>query len=140
MELTYDIRHIVLRDGLPRESCFWETDRLPGVFHLGGWIDNRQVGTATFQPDHNPDFPEEPAYRLRGMAVLPDARGFGVGALMLLTGMDRVRQLGVPLLWCDARIGAVPFYTRYGWVQYGECFEIPSAGTHYRMRKTLTNI
>lgn len=136
-ELTYDIRHIVLRTGLARDTCYWDTDRLSGAFHLGGWLNTKQVGVATFQPEPDPDIPEESAYRLRGMAVLPDARGFGVGALLLLCGEDRVRQMGINRLWCDARIGAADFYRKYGWESAGEAYEIPTAGLHYRMRKML---
>ncbi|MDR0325920.1 MAG: GNAT family N-acetyltransferase [Oscillospiraceae bacterium] len=136
-ELTYDIRHIVLRQGLPRESCYWDTDKLPGVFHLGGWVESRQTGVATFQPEPYPEEPDTPAYRLRGMAVLPEARGRGVGTLMLLAGTDRVKQMGIGLLWCDARIGAVDFYLRHGWERHGELFEIPTAGPHYRMIRAM---
>lgn len=136
-ELTYDIRHTVLRAGLPRESCYWDTDRLPGAFHLGGWLDGRQTGAATFLPEPYPDGPDGQAYRLRGMAVLPEARGQGVGALMLLAGTDRIRQRKIGLLWCDARTGAVDFYLRHGWERHGELFEIPTAGPHYRMTKVL---
>jgi GNAT superfamily N-acetyltransferase len=137
-ELTYDIRHIVLRDGLPRESCYWETDRLAGAFHLGGWLDGRMTGVATFQPEDDPAFPGKPACRLRGMAVLPEARGQGVGTLMLLAGEDRVRQMGIVNVWCDARIGAVGFYKNHGWTVFGDLFDIPTAGPHYRMRKILS--
>ncbi|MDR1669051.1 MAG: GNAT family N-acetyltransferase [Oscillospiraceae bacterium] len=136
-ELTYDIRHAVLREGLPRESCYWDTDTLPGAFHLGGWLEGRQAGVATFQPEADPDEPDVPAYRLRGMAVLPDARGCGVGALMLLSGEDRVRQTGITRLWCDARIGAVGFYRKHGWESVGEAYDIPTAGLHCRMKKKL---
>jgi GNAT superfamily N-acetyltransferase len=136
-ELTYDIRHIVLRGGLPRESCYWETDRLPGTFHLGGWLDGKQTGTSTFQPEPDPGLPGVEAYRIRGMAVLPEARGKGVGTLMLLAGCGRVRGLGVKYMWCDARIGAAEFYRRHGWVIHGELFDIPTAGPHYRMRYEL---
>jgi GNAT superfamily N-acetyltransferase len=135
--LTYDIRHIVLRQGMPRESCYWETDRLPGAFHLGGWVEDRMAGVATFQPEEDPEYPGRPAYRLRGMAVLPEMRKQGVGALMLLTGEDRIFQMGIAGLWCDARIGAVDFYLSHGWTRHGELFDIPTAGPHYRMRKTL---
>ncbi|MCL2002846.1 MAG: GNAT family N-acetyltransferase [Oscillospiraceae bacterium] len=136
-ELTYDIRHIVLRQGLPRDSCYWETDCLSGVFHLGGWLEGRMVGVATFQPEEDPSYPGVPAYRLRGMAVLPEARRQGVATLMLLAGEDRVSQMGICALWCDARIGAVAFYERHGWTRHGELFDIPTAGPHYRMRKNL---
>lgn len=136
-ELTYDIRHIVLRRGLPRESCYWETDRLPGAFHLGAWLNGEMTGVATFQPEE--EFPGKPAYRLRGMAVLTEARNQGVGTLMLLTGEDRVLRTGIGDMWCDARIGAAEFYLRHGWAKYGELFDIPTAGPHYRMRKILKN-
>jgi GNAT superfamily N-acetyltransferase len=138
-ELTYDIRHIVLRAGLPRDSCYWQTDRLPGVFHLGGWIGDRMTGTATFQPEEDPSYPGVQAYRLRGMAVLEEARNKGVGTLILLAGEDRVAQMGIADIWCDARIGAVGFYLRHGWTKHGEEFDIPTAGLHYRMRKKLKN-
>lgn len=137
-ELTYDIRHLVLRDGLPRESCYWDTDKNEGVFHLGAWIGGYQVGTATFQPERDPDYPEHDSYRLRGMAVLPESRGEGAGGLLLLTGEDRVRQMGINHIWCHARTGAISFYEKYGWEKSGEIFEIPTAGLHYIMRKDLS--
>jgi GNAT superfamily N-acetyltransferase len=139
-ELTYDIRHIVLRTGLPRDTCYWETDRLPGVFHIGGWLDGRMTGAATFQPEEDPSRPGGPAYRLRGMAVLEEARGKGVGKLMLLAGEDRIRQMGISYIWCDARIGAVDFYLKHDWIRYGDVFEIPTAGLHYRMGKILNKL
>jgi hypothetical protein len=42
------------------------------------------------------------------------------------------------LLWCNARVPAVPFYREMGWAVVSEPFEIPTAGPHVRMVKRLT--
>lgn len=134
---TYAIRHSVLREGMPIESCYWDTDENEGTFHLGGFINGTQTGVSTFQKEMFPDTGEN-AYRLRGMAVLPESRSEGIGSLMLLAGEDRVRNMGFKLIWCHARIGAVAFYQRNGWKTIGDVFDIPTAGPHYLMTKDLS--
>lgn len=134
---TIPIRHAVLRAGMPVEACYWDKDDDEGTFHLGGYLNDAHVGVCTFQREPFPD-EDKPGYRLRGMAVLPEARGEGIGALMLASGEDRVRNTGIEEVWCDARIGAAPFYRKYGWETVSGVFEISGAGPHFRMRKSLT--
>jgi hypothetical protein len=38
------------------------------------------------------------------------------------------------ILWCKARIKAVDFYRRNGWITVGEEFEIANFGPHYHMK------
>lgn len=133
---TVAIRHEVLRTGMPVESCYWDKDEAEGTFHLGGYVNDTHVGVCTFQRETHP-LTGEDAYRLRGMAVLPEYRGHGVAALMLAAGEDRARRSGITEAWLDARIGAVGFYEKYGWEKIGGLFEIPTAGPHYRMVKRL---
>lgn len=73
------------------------------------------------------------AWRLRGMATSAEARGTGLGRLVLEGGFAAVRDGGGRYLWCNARVGAVPFYRRLGLVAVGPAFDVPEIGPHYVM-------
>jgi GNAT superfamily N-acetyltransferase len=62
------------------------------------------------------------AWRLRGMATRPELRSTGIGSRVLQTCIDHVRADGGGLLWCEARVPAVGFYERAGFVTWGEPF------------------
>ena len=73
------------------------------------------------------------AWRLRGMATSDDARGTGLGRLVLEGAFGVVREAGASYLWCNARLVAVPFYARLGLTAAGPEFDIPGIGPHYVM-------
>ena len=77
------------------------------------------------------------SWRLRGMATSEAARGTGLGRQVLEGCFDAVRQGGGRYLWCNARIGAVPFYERLGLAAVGPAFDIPEIGPHYVMWRAL---
>jgi predicted GNAT family N-acyltransferase len=60
--------------------------------------------------------------KLGRMAVLPGARGAGVGAAMLNVLKARAAEWGVPIV-LHAQQGAIAFYARHGFVTRGEPFE-----------------
>jgi hypothetical protein len=41
------------------------------------------------------------------------------------------------LLWCNARLPAVGFYEKQGWITISDTFEIPTAGPHRKMKKEI---
>lgn len=112
--------------GLP-PSC--EGDELdPGALQLIARDDShRAVGVARLTADH----------RISRVAVLPAARGQGVGTALLRQLVDRARSFGWPGVQLDAQVDAVDFYTREGFVAVGELFEQASL-LHQAMRKTLS--
>lgn len=68
-------------------------------------------------------------YALRGMAVAPESQRGGVGwALVRAVCAD----VAAPM-WCNARVDAVGFYSRMGWVSVGPIFVIEHHGPHQRM-------
>lgn len=81
------------------------------------------------------------AWRLMQMATAPEARGRGIGGLVVDAAVDHLIRIGVPLVWCHARERAVPFYARHGFEGYGELFvEYPEPGKpvpHLRMCREL---
>lgn len=124
------VRYAILRAGLPISESHFEKDNDPDTLHAGAFIGTKCAGAATFV--HNP-FDGQDAYQLRGMAVDPQYRSQGVGKALLDFLIAQLRTRGVKLVWCNARLIAIPFYERLGWTRIDELFEIPTAGPHYRM-------
>jgi GNAT superfamily N-acetyltransferase len=120
------LRHAELRTGLPRETARFDGDDEPATVHVGAFDGDAVVGCASFM---RRPYDGRPAWQLRGMATRADRRGTGVGAAVLRFGVELVRRV-TPLLWCNARVPAVPFYERQGWTIMSDVFDIPTAGPH----------
>lgn len=128
-----DVRHAVLRVGQPRETAIFDGDDLASTRH---WVGERAgmvvaVVTVLARPlpptDGAPEPP--PQWQLRGMAVLPEYRGSGLGGALLQAVHVEVAQP----MWCNARERAVPFYRRHGWEPLGGSFDLPPIGPHQRL-------
>jgi GNAT superfamily N-acetyltransferase len=140
VEEIIDLRHAVLRQGLPRSEAIFEGDHAPTSRHYAAVSDagGAAVCCATLHPV---PWEGEPAWQLRGMATMPQFRGRGIGReLMALIESDLLAGgPDVPrLLWCNARVPALGFYRGRGWHVISEQFDIPTAGPHFRMLKRLT--
>jgi GNAT superfamily N-acetyltransferase len=131
-EEVVDVRHRVLRDGQPRGSAVFEGDEAATTRHWVADHDGRVVGVVTVlsAPMPGEAGADAPGLQLRGMAVLPEHRGQGLGEALL----DAThRDVGAPM-WCNARVGVVAFYERRGWRAVGGPFDVPGIGPHQRMR------
>ena len=140
------LRTAVLRPG-------WEPGRLatypvgdePGTVHVAAYADGGDApgGVATVYAEappaaHRGEIPEAAyapgaAWRLRGMATSEAARGTGLGRLVLQECFAAVRDGGGAVLWCNARVGALPVYERMGLRAVGPEFDIAEIGPHYVM-------
>jgi GNAT superfamily N-acetyltransferase len=130
-----DLRHRVLRSGLPRESAIFPGDELPTSRHFGAFDGPKAVCCATF---HLEPWQGEPAWRLRGMATDDNFRGKGVGRALLNFAEEIViSENPIRLFWCNARTPAAQFYQSLDWKIVSDVFEIPTAGPHYVMVKRL---
>jgi predicted GNAT family N-acyltransferase len=130
---TYPIRHQVLREGYPIESCYFAGDHDEKTFHLGAIVDKKLVSVASFYFDPSPHFSDPYQYRLRGMATLPEQRNQGFSRSLLQTAIPVIRQNQGTLLWCNARFQAVGFYESTGLQKLGNIFEIEGIGPHQLM-------
>ena len=139
-EEIVDLRHAVLRQGLPREEALFAGDDLPTSRHCGAFADGVAVCCATL---HASEWEGEAAWQLRGMATLPEFRGKGVGRAVLevmeadFNGHGGAGAGAGALCWCNARVPAVGFYETMGWRVVSGMFEIPTAGPHVKMVKRL---
>ena len=84
------------------------------------------VGTGRMQADGH----------IGRMAVLADWRGQGVGSRMLVSLMDRAREMRLPSVWLTAQATAVPFYLKHQFVAEGDEF-VEAGIVHRRMRRVL---
>lgn len=129
------LRHAVLRPHLPLSAAMYPEDSNPEIFHLGMRLEGRLIACATFFPE---PLDGRPAWRLRGMATLPEHRNAGHGGRLLEAGAAEIASRGGTLLWCAGRKSAVPFYLRHGFVIQGEEFEVPALGPHFVLVRDLT--
>jgi len=134
---TITIRHQVLRQGKPIESCSFEGDNLISTFHLGLRYYGELIGVATFIKNQHPDFSEEAQFQLRGMAILQQFQGKRLGNVLLEKGIQQLKLLDANLIWCNARETATNFYSKFGFNTSGKPFDIPNIGKHYIMFKNI---
>jgi GNAT superfamily N-acetyltransferase len=76
---------------------------------------------------------EPRAWRVRGMATAPAARGRGAGAAVLTALVDHAREQGATRIWCNARTPARSLYERGGFRAVSDEFELPQIGPHFVM-------
>lgn len=134
---TYPVRHIVLRKGRPIETCTLDGDLLSTTFHLGGFIANNLVATASFFKGNSTENDFKNAYQLRGMAVLESHHHYGYGRQLLEFGEKFLQEKKIDILWMNARITALGFYSKLNYQTIGTVFEIPLVGEHYVMFKKI---
>lgn len=132
------IRRRVLRAGLPAPNVEFAGDDADDTLHAGAFLDGRLVAVATVLRRPPPDEPDvAAAWQVRGMATEPAARGRGLGGDLLERCIDHVVRAGGGVVWCNARIRAVPFYERHGFVREGDVFDVVDLGPHVRMRRRV---
>lgn len=114
------LRELVLGDEASGPQTF-SGDLSPTTRHWAARIDGEVVGCVSVM--------QLRGLALRGMAVRPDLQDRGIGAKMMRTLATEVREP----MWCNARLAAVPFYRRVGWVETGPVFEMDGRGPHQRL-------
>ena len=127
---TYDLRHRILRPHQTLSACAFPYDTAPGALHIGGFLNGQLIGIGSIVPEPRKNVTQPISWRIRGMAVQEDARGSGVGSTILQTLIEYVRTQPLPAeIWCYGRAHVKGFYERFGFVQEGDLFELPEAGS-----------
>jgi GNAT superfamily N-acetyltransferase len=133
VETVRPVRQAVLRPGQPAEATVYPGDDAPGAWHVGAYSDGDLLGIASVYTEAPAGEIDPCAYRLRGMAVVPEARGRGCGRALVQACVRHVLAHGGNRLWCNGRVSALGFYTALGFEPVGERFDLPFSGPHYRM-------
>ena len=127
-----DLRHRILRVGLPRSAAVFSGDDAADAIHLAAYHGEALVGCASLhrRPPHE--------YQLRGMAVDSELQRHGIGGALLAEAERLAARSGAKAIWANCRTPAVPFYQKHGWEIISDEFLIETAGPHRKMRKSLT--
>jgi predicted GNAT family N-acyltransferase len=126
-----DLRHGVLRQGLPREAAVFEGDQDPAAVHVAAIAGDAVVGCATLHPSR---WEDQPAWQLRGMAVAEAYRNGGIGGELVRAILEHVdAETPGRTVWANARVPAARFYQKLGWEIVSDVFEIPTAGPHVQI-------
>ncbi len=142
VEKILDLRHRILRAGLPPESARFDGDQADTTLHLAafavdasGRAGEKAVGCLSLMLNR---FAGQPAWQLRGMAVDEPLQRHGLGRELITRAEQAAASDGrAGWLWCNARLPAAGFYQKQGWSIVSEVFEIPMAGPHVKMTKRL---
>jgi ribosomal protein S18 acetylase RimI-like enzyme len=136
---TFIVRHPVLRQGKPLESCVFEGDDLSSTHHFGLYTDNHLIGIISLFQKTNAIFVSQKQAQIRGMAVLETHQKQGLGDALVKYCENYCNDNQIDLIWFNARTAAVGFYKKLGYQIVGEPFDIPDVGEHYLMYKELKN-
>ncbi len=137
-EQTLTLRQSILRPHQTIAECVYPTDHSPDGLHVGAFLDGKLVGVASIFREQFPDEPQWNAWRLRGMATLPEVRRKGYGAALIRACIAHVATHGGNLLWCNGRTSAREFYRALGFREHGDEYESPAGtGPHYIFRREV---
>lgn len=139
-EMTYNLRHNILRPHQSLEDCKYETDYEDDSFHIGAFHQGELIAVASFCIENHPDFKFHKQYRLRAMATHEKYRRLGAGRAVVEYAEDLIRDKGVYFLWCKGRTSVQEYYQKLGFTAYGEVFDYPPIGPHIIMYKDLGKI
>lgn len=133
------LRNLVLRPNLPIETTYYDLDNDIETFHLASIMDNTIISIGTFYPENDIELQTKNGYRLRGMATHPKFRRKSAATKLMKESFVLLKEKKCDVLWCNARLVAVEFYTSLGFKITGKIFDIPSIGPHYKMYKSVIN-
>ena len=127
---TRPLRQAVLRPHQTVDAM--AADEPAGASAAGAFDGETLISVGLVGPDGEPG-----AWRVRGMATAPDARGKGAGSAVLDALVAHATANGATRVWCNVRTPALSLYKRAGFRVVSEEFEIPEIGPHSAMERRL---
>ncbi len=130
---TRPLRQAILRPHQRVEELVYPGDDAPETAHFGAFLGGKLIGIASVyhEPPHGET--DKGAWRLRGMAVVPELFRKGIGSLLLRACIHHAKRRGGTMMWFNARTPAVQFYQAHGFQIRGAEFTLPDIGPHYFM-------
>ncbi len=132
-----ELRHLLLRPHQRPEELVYEGDDAPEALHLGAFEGELLVGIASITREPPPGAGDPAAWRVRGMATVPERRGWGIGGELLEACIDHARSHGASIVWCNGRLPARSFYELHGFAVERGPFEVAGIGPHVELRRLI---
>jgi GNAT superfamily N-acetyltransferase len=128
--LTWRLRRDVLYPEQQIAEMEMEED-FDGI-HFGAFMDNKLVGVVSL-------FQTETKFQFRKLAIEPSVQNMRIGSKLLTYITNYAKENGCELIWCNARLSAIGFYLKAGYIATGKQFS--KKGVDYEiMEKAITPI
>ena len=124
--LTWRLRRDVLYPG--QKMFEMEMDEDADGIHFGAFKDNQLVGVVSL-------FQKDTDFQFRKLAVDPAVQGMGIGNRLLDYITKHAQDEGGTKIWCNARLSAIGFYLKSGFVQTGQTFS--KGGIDYEIMEKM---
>ncbi|WP_303310337.1 GNAT family N-acetyltransferase [Hymenobacter sp. BT730] len=111
---TYSLRHAVLWPNQPLAYVMVPDDATGQ--HFGAFLPSGELVAVISL------FVAKDVARFRKFATYPPYQQQGIGTQLLQHTIAAAQAAGAHLLWCDARLDALPFYQRFGMEAVGSVF------------------
>jgi len=112
-ELTWRLRQKVL---YPAEELYqMKMDEDDNGYHFGAFENDALVAVVSL-------FQKANDFQFRKFAVDEAMQNKGIGRALLNYIVDFAVAEGAERIWCNARLSAIDFYLKFGFVQTGELF------------------
>jgi GNAT superfamily N-acetyltransferase len=136
------LRRAVLRPWLDTDAKVESlNDHVDGAAHFGVRFAGEVVAIGSISPQAHPSGGGFGWWRLRMMAVHPDFAGKGLGSVVLDACIRHAAEQGGVAMWANARMTAVGFYMRNGWLLDGQEFIDDEAQLpHVRMTRMIGTV
>ena len=112
-ELTWRVRQRVMYPDKHFSEMKMDEDNLG--YHFGAFRDGYLVGVVSL-------FQNGSDFQFRKFAVDAEVQHMGVGTALLNRLTDFALLEGAKRIWCNARVEAIGFYQKFGFVQTGMLF------------------
>lgn len=134
------IRNKILYESLPKSFSNYLEDKMDSTKHFGLKVNSKIISIATLNQKSLYLYPNEKALQIRGMATLKDFQKKGYGSL-LIENIIRIlkKEKKIDLIWCNARIKIMDFYTKKLFTPIGDIFDIKSIGPHKSLYYRIKN-
>ncbi|MBY0244128.1 MAG: GNAT family N-acetyltransferase [Sphingobacteriaceae bacterium] len=111
--LTWKIRHEVMYPNLDIETVKIKNDE--NAVHFGVYFEDKLSSVLSL-------FTENESVQLRKFATLNHLQKKGLGTFLLKNALEYVKKQNSKLIWCNARVNAIDFYTKFGFQQTEQRF------------------
>jgi GNAT superfamily N-acetyltransferase len=112
-ELTWRLRRDVL---YPAKKMFeMEMDEDKDGIHFGAFKDDKLAGVVSL-------FQKGADFQFRKLAIDPAVQKTGIGSSLLNYITTYAQENGGTSIWCNARLSAIDFYLKAGFMQTGKLF------------------
>ncbi|KAH7885065.1 acyl-CoA N-acyltransferase [Phlebopus sp. FC_14] len=120
---TWELRHSVLWPSMPFSYVQLEEDN--SGHHFGAFFPSQDKPVAVISVflEPIPDASRQAiSARFRKFACYPEFQGRGIGSKLLDSIIAPCSELGVKVIWCDARLSSSQWYSKRGLIPFGESF------------------